>query len=157
MKKFLSLLTLALVFYSCSKNDDSEPEIKITTYQVISNVEKQETTVEYLDGTMYEVVVFKFIGDDLAGEDSLDPIAPGKVSNKITISEDIEKIKLSFKFVPRESSVYDSAERRYLASYTFINKNSENKVVLKESSMLQSTLKIASQSIKEFFGGQKLK
>ena len=149
MKKLFLLLTLFAVV-SCSEED--VPEVKITSYQITNNMDTYESDYEFLDGTLYDVIVFKFIEDDLAGEDQLDAISPdGGTSDVIEIDEQVTKIKVSFKFLPERSEQYDLAERRYLASYTFITKDINNEVEINGNSMIQGTLRSQNTSLKKLF------
>ena len=51
----------------------------------------------HLDGTLWEVIVFHFIGDDVAKQEDIRPIKyDGGTSGKIEIGDNIEKRKVSF-------------------------------------------------------------
>ena len=137
MKKVL-LLALVFTLFSCEKE---EPK---TTYQIINNNEFDYTGFQYLDGTLWEVIVFKYIGDDVAGQENLDPINPdGGTTEMIEIDDKIEKIKVSFKLLPRESEYYDlsSNVRKYVVSYTFLDKGENNVVIIDKNTLIGSSLK----------------
>ena len=159
IKKNLTLKTLGLffigfTFMGCGGND--EPSL-VTSYQIINNVSKQITSDVYLDGTMWEIVVFKYRGDDVAGEDIVDPVRPeGDESKIIEVDSEITKVKISFKFLPKESSNYNLPinYRRYYVSYNFLTPKMNNIITLEESTMLtdsrnkRKNIKSALNSIK---------
>lgn len=132
MKKTLLFLFSALVLMSCEK-----PE---TTYQVLNNCSRVEISEEPLmDGSLFEVVVFHYIGDDVAGQDDLDPVRwGGGKSDIITVKDNIEKVKLSFKMIPPESDYFDSPlnKRYYLVAYTYIDAEKNNIIEVNDNSMV---------------------
>ncbi|MEO2070787.1 MAG: hypothetical protein ABGW99_05550 [Zunongwangia sp.] len=144
--KILLLFFLSVLLFSCS-SDDNEPEPQITTYRIVNNAERQPNeNVSELDGTLYEVTVLKYIDDDLAGQDDLDPIsAGGGKSNKIEISEDVEKIKVSFKWLPESSPYYDilDLDRVYTASFTYINVGEDNEIIIDGNTLVRNTAAFA--------------
>jgi hypothetical protein len=142
MKKLLPILALLFLF-GCSKDD----EVEVTTYHIVNSVETMDGSVEYLDGTMYEVIVFCFKGEDIVREDVLDPISSGGgISKEVELIPDIEKIKISFKFLPKESAFYDlsSNNRKYTLTTFLIEKGKDNEFIINGSTMTQGTLKSAS-------------
>lgn len=138
MKKLLLLLSV-FVLVSCSKDDE---ETSNTSYQIINNAHFENSNIEGADGTLYDIIVFKFIGDDVAGEDNLDNIpANGGTSDVIPIDERIDKIKVSFKLIPEEADQYDISDRMYTTSYTFITDGQVNTVTISNNTATQRTLR----------------
>ncbi len=140
--KFLLFAFSIFCLFSCEK-DDQEEEVKITTYQVINNTELNESdNISELNGTLYQVTVLKYRGEDLAGQDNLEnPIEPnGGSSDVIEISDDIDKIKISFEFLPESSSYYDivDLDRLYTASFTFLENGVNNEVVFDGNTLVKN-------------------
>ncbi|KAA6303136.1 MAG: hypothetical protein EZS26_000739 [Candidatus Ordinivivax streblomastigis] len=142
------LLVLAVVlpvlFAGCSKDDDDESK---TTYQVFNNNEKTSSTLDkYLDGSIYEVVVYCYIGDDIVRQDNFDKIAPGAKSELKEVPDNFEKIKVSFKFLPKESEFYDLSAntRKYAVAYTLLSKGKNTISELNGETMVGNTLRSSS-------------
>lgn len=141
MKKliFISIFTLALL--SCSK--DEQPEI-ITSYQITNNMPVLNTGYVDLDGSMWDVVVFHFSGDDIIGQDEFDRIAPGgSVSPETVVDNMVDKIKISFKLAGPNSEMYESElnVRKYIVAYKLIQTGELNTVSLEEETMLSNYMK----------------
>lgn len=149
MKNILFLLILAAVVTLGCKKDEPEPASP-TTYQIVNDNEVNESTIEFLDGTLYEIVVFAYTGDDIARQDNVDPVGPsGSKSDIIEVPDTIEKIKISFKFLPKESPYYNlsSNNRKYVVSYTFLEKGKNNQVIIDGQTMVSGELKISLDQI----------
>src|SRR5690554_6147821 len=103
MKKILFILIVALLA-GCSKDEDTAA----TTYEIINNSEHFESDIEYLDGTLWEVIVYHYVGDDIAKQENLPSIQyGGATSTKISIEPNIEKLQVSFQILPKDSPLYD--------------------------------------------------
>ncbi len=141
MKKVL-FLAFILPLLSCEKDKDSEKAP--TTYQIINNIERFDYD-EYLNGTLWEIVVFGYGGDDIIRQDNIStPVLPdGGLSEKKEITSDITKIKVSFKLLPKESPFYDLPEnnRKYVVAFKNIVKETNNVVVIDGKTMLSGSLK----------------
>ena len=61
----------------------------------------------------------------------------------IEIDDKIEKIKVSFKMLPKESEYYDlsSNVRKYVVSYTFLEKGVNNVVIIDKNTLIGTSLK----------------
>lgn len=148
MKRILLLVT-TISLLGCSKDDVEEVVVQPTTYQVVNDIEKQTTMSEYIDGTLYDVVVFKFRGDDLAGEDNLGDLDPdGGASKVLELDENIDKVKVSFEWVPKDSPASEFSERNYTASYTFITQETDNVITITGETMVSDKLMKADGSAK---------
>ena len=78
---------------------------KETTYQVFNNTTKPSSSADpYLDGSMWEVVIFEYAGNDVITQKNIDRVEVGKKSQIFTAHEKAEKIKVSFKFLPPQSN-----------------------------------------------------
>jgi hypothetical protein len=142
MKKIKGvLIVLALISFSaCNKSDDTPEK---TTYQIINNMEDQGDEIEYLDGTLWEVTVFCYIGDDIARQDNVDPVEPdGGESDMVEVKKEIEKVKVSFKLLPKASSLYDISanNRKYVASFFYLDKGKNTDIVIDGNTMVGPTL-----------------
>ena len=126
MKKLFVIAILFALAASCTK----EP---VTTYQITNNAEGYEHSDPYLNGTLYEVIVFHYIGEDIAGQQNLDPIAPdGGISKQVEVPDNIEKVKLSFKILPPESENYSSpvVVRKYVVAFKYLTKGEHNDIMV---------------------------
>lgn len=145
MKNLIIILSVLLLFVSCQKE---EP----TTYQVINNTTRINSSVPFLDGSLYEVVVFLYSGSDIIDEDHIESIEPGGgKSDIIEVHEGCEKVKISFKLLPPESEFYDTEEnsRIYTVSFTLITKEKNNEVIIDDNTMISSNLGVS--KIKQLF------
>lgn len=143
MKRIFYFAAILLVFMSCSKDEE---ETK-TTYEIINNSEYFDSSCEYLDGTLWEVVVFQYIGDDIAKQENIDPIEyGGGTSGKLVIGDNIEKIQVSFKMLPKESPYYGLPfnNRKYVVAYKFMEKGKNNVVTIDGSTLVSNSPKSAS-------------
>lgn len=144
MKKLLLLPAFLLLIISCQKDD--EPE---TTYQILNNSSKITTIDPYLDGTMWEVVVFCYAGEDIVNQDNINEIGPdGSYSEKINVTPDVTKIKVSFKLIGPLSDYYDEDFniRKYIVAFTVIQKGKNNLVTLDGDTMIGNSLKSTSET-----------
>ncbi len=141
MRKLFVVTIIVALFVSCSKEKDEK-----TTYEIINNSEFNVSAIEYLDGTLWEVIIFHYIGDDIAKQVNVESIPhSGGTSGKLEIGDNIEKVKVSFKFVPKDSPFYDLPEnnRKYVVAYLFIEKGKNNVIKIDDSTLIGSTLKSA--------------
>ena len=140
MKKLsLILLTvLSFSFLSCSKDSPV-----LTTYQIFNNSTKSTTTIPYLDGSMYEVVVYCYTGVDIVRQDNYDAIEPGQKTAMKEVPSTYTKIKVSYKMLPPASAYYDSSTnyRLYTVSYTLLEVEKNTVSEFNDNSMV-STSKI---------------
>lgn len=149
----LMVLFAAILFSSCTK--DSE-QLDPTTLTVTNNTDFYDSGDEYLNGSLYEVIVFTYIGDNVSGQISIDDIAYGGGSiENIELPDKTEKVRLSFKMLPPESPFYDNYInfRRYTVSYYYIDVNKKNQVLIDGSTMMTGTLKSteAKADIEQYF------
>lgn len=140
MKKII-FFVLIIFLIGCKKD---EPEK--TTYQITNNITPVDTTQteEYLDGTLWEIVVFCYNGDDIIRQDNLPFIKPDGHKSAITeVTDNITKVKVSFKYLPHESPNYDLSInfRRYVVAFCFIEKEKNNSIVIDDNTMLSGSLK----------------
>lgn len=139
--KIIYVTAFLLLFTSCSL-------FTSTTIEVINNSERPETVYQQLNGSLWEPVVFCFRGDDVVDEIKLDPIrTDGGTSGIIEVDNEIEKVKVSFKFVPDDSELADQIDndRRYTVSYTYIEKNEHNIIYIDYDTFLSGSLTKSTQ------------
>lgn len=100
-----------------------------TTFQISNNL-KLYPPVEFIDGSLWEVIVYYYIGQNIVKIDSLSPILTGEISSKIEIPSIYEKLKFSFQLAPKKSQYYFGCAncRRYSENFTLLEKN-KNMVV----------------------------
>ena len=147
MKKAIYLIILSsIVLFSCKKD---EKTVK-TSYQIINNNEFISSTVQYFNGTLWEVVIFCFNGDEVIRQDNIKSITYG--GGKSDIKEiECDKVKVSFQMLPTESPNYDlSLNDRVFTVVTFpLIKGQNNEIVLDGKTMIQNHLK--SGNLQSFF------
>ena len=136
MKKLFIYALLLLALGACKE--------KVTTYYVVNNYEGFETIYdEYLDGTLYEVVVFCYEGENIVKQDNLEPIPPGGGSSEIReLPEQVERLVVSFQMVPKESAFYDFDvnDRVYTVTEFLLNPGEENEIVIDGKTMMRKSL-----------------
>jgi len=149
MKTKLLLLPISILifaFSSCSKEVES-----VTTYQIL-NTCSTTTPMEYLDGSLYEVIVFCYNAkDEIIRTDNLEPIdAGGGLSKKVTVTNEIVKVKVSYKMLPPESIYSDlsSNVRMYVVNVFYIEKGKNTTITVQNMTMVKNTISGLSQEIK---------
>lgn len=142
MRNLIFIVFCLFITYSCSKEDQPEP----TTYQILNAWEKTTSEVEYLDGSIYEVVVFCYNDkDEIIREDNFAVVnSGGGRSEKKPVTENIVKVKVSFKFLPPQSPLYDlsSNVRKYLVTINYLTPGTNNEIVITENTMIKNTISI---------------
>jgi len=138
---FLSISIFLLL--SCEKEEIPDP----TTYQVKNLNEKNITVIDpYLNGSLYDVVVFCFNEKgDIVRQDNFDKIeADGGITNKTEVTDDIVKVKVSFKFIPKESQYYNlsSNVRKYLVVYNYLDRSTNTEIIIDGNAMVKNTITI---------------
>ena len=140
MKKILFFLTISsLIFFGCKKEKDA-------TYQILNNSSKYQSSTQYLDGSIYDVVVFEYRGNDVVKEVNINKISyGGGKSSKITAHEKTEKIKVSFKFLPKESPYYNlsSNNRKYTVQYYYLKKGENIIAEINDKTMIGGSLNLS--------------
>lgn len=137
MKNFIYVLILIFACISCKK------EAATTTYQVVNNSTLSTSSMEYLDGSIYEVVVYHYSGTDIIKQDAMDKVAAGGGKSEIIeVPASSEKIKVSYKMLPPQSTYYDlsSNHRLYVVAYTLIKQGENNVILLDDNTMVGGTL-----------------
>lgn len=138
---FLPVMFILLMLVGC-ESEEVAPKLT-TTYQVFNNSEAYSSKTDpYLNGSMYDVVVFCFAGDDIVREDSYPKIPIGGKTVIKEVPEAITKIKTSFKMVPEQSSNYNSSgnNRKYVVSFTLIEKGKNVIAEINGDSMIKGTM-----------------
>lgn len=142
MKKILLLACLFVLFISCEKT---------TTYQIVNNSSYAGSSCDgYLDGSMYEVVVFQYIGNDIVKQDNISKISyGGDMSDEIQVDNDIEKVKVSFMMLPRECAYYElpSNKRLYVVAYSYMKEGELTRITIDDNTMVSNSLSKGSKSI----------
>jgi hypothetical protein len=138
-RRVLCILAVALplVLVGCEKDEK-------TSYQVFNKTEKSTYALDkYLDGSLWEVVVFCYIGDNIVRQDNFERIAPGEKSEIREVPDNFEKIKISFKPLPKQSQFYElsSNARSYTVSYTLLSKDNNTIAEISGKTMVSKTLK----------------
>ncbi|HEY3373389.1 MAG TPA: hypothetical protein VGK10_21270 [Prolixibacteraceae bacterium] len=157
MKKILLIAIMSILFFGCKKDEDSAK----TTYQISNNTTRINTSSDpYLNGTMWEIVVYCYIGSDIVRQDNIVSVSPGGgKSDMIEVPSNYEKIKVSFKFLPPQSAYYDLSlnNRKYVVAYTLLGKGKNSIVSISDDTMsgptlnssIKDTKKVINKAIKE--------
>lgn len=136
MKKLLFTLLVAslVVVASCSSDDESA-----TTYDISNNLSISESTVPYLNGTMYEVVVYQYIDNNVVKQDNIKQVnSGGGKCQKMEVSNNVNFLQVSFKFLPKESPLYNDSynQRRYVVVKTPIKKGTHHSIIISGDTMV---------------------
>ncbi|HLO57974.1 MAG TPA: hypothetical protein VK179_04480 [Bacteroidales bacterium] len=146
MKKGLlfAVLTVILCVASCGKDKD-EPA---STYQVINNLKTMHNDTPYLNGTLWEAIVICYsVAGDIVRQDDLNDIyAEGGRSDIIELPGNCTNVRLSFRLVPRESELYNSTKRLYLANKDLIKKGKKLTITVDEMTLVTDELKATGNS-----------
>ncbi|MBK7628110.1 MAG: hypothetical protein IPJ16_13105 [Bacteroidales bacterium] len=134
MKRLIPVLLCFLLLFSCKKEE-------VTTYQVFNNLEglsdfwikylseNDPEIVPYLDGTLYEVIVYCYTGSDIVRTDNIGTISrKGGKSGILEVESNYEKVKVSFLFFPPELPVKlaPALWRFHLVTTTILEKGKNN-------------------------------
>ena len=137
---FAVLLLLA----GCTK----EERINLTTYQVKNDCTTINSGFEYLDGSLWEVVVFCYNDkDEIVRQDNPAPISTaGGISPMKEVTKDIVKVKVSFKSLPPQSPYYelDSNIRRYVVTTFYLVEEENTVIVVDDNSMMSGNITLKS-------------
>jgi hypothetical protein len=139
MKKLNILACLILLLTSCSKEDP-------TTYQIINDCKVTTTSTEYLNGSIYEVIVFHYSGEDIIKQDNIDDVSSGGgKSALIEAPTGSEKVKVSFQLLPPESPFYNLSanDRMYVVAFTVLEKGINNVIRINDNTMVDDGLGLA--------------
>lgn len=140
MKKIYLLLVLVVAIATSCK--------KPTTVQVVNNSSFFNSTIEGLDGTMYETSVLLYKGNDLVGQESIgDLMYGGDKSSFIEVEDYVDKAKVMFKFLPN-STIY-SNPYKYTAQFYVISINEKNEIIITDETLISNSSKSVSTIKKE--------
>ena len=138
--KLLSLIAISLMLFSCQKEDAESVK---TTYRVINNGDVYSSPSDpYLTGALWDVIVFCYIGEDLARQDNLEPINPGGRSKIMEVEDEFTKVKVSFMMLPEESEFYDRSSnyRKYVYTYSFLKKGENIDIIIDGETMISGDI-----------------
>lgn len=122
MKKiYLVLVLIVAVATSCKKP---------TTVQVINN-HPHSTGYQYADGTLYDVTLITYQGQNKVGQINLGFIGYGGCKSEIIELEDyVEKIRVVYKSLSNEAPINPDL---YTYDYFYMTSNKDNVIVLDQS------------------------
>ena len=152
MKTFLLIAIVAILFFGCKKDEVPAK----TSYQIINNATRMNiSTDQYLNGTLWEVVVYCYIGTDIVRQDNIVSVLPGGgKSNMIEVPLNYEKIKMSFRFLPPQSEFYDLSlnNRHYVVAFTVLGKGQNNVITITDDTMSGPTLNSSINDTNQLIG-----
>lgn len=123
----LIYIIIVFVFISGCKKEEEEP----TTYQIVNN--NPFYNYAYSDGSIYEVIVYYYIGTEIVKQENISRISSGGgKTGIIEVNSSYEKLRISFKFIPPTSAYYSSPNnvRYYIAASKRLEKGINNTVTL---------------------------
>lgn len=139
----ITVVFFLLIIISCLTGCKKEEEK--TTYQIINNYQKLSDNLitylteddpgllQYLDGTLHEVIVYCYIGSDIVRTDNLGTISPKGGKSDITeVESDYEKVKVSFLLFPSNLTVNLPAHlhRFHPVTITILEKGINNSITI---------------------------
>ena len=135
MKKLIIILSIALLV-SCKKEENTPDK---TTYRIINNMDKVTTNDPYLNGSLYELVVFCYKGTDIARQDNIDSVRYGGGKSEI-IEAAYDKVKVSFKFLPKASTSYNLStnKRNYTVTTFYLTQGKNTDITIDGTTMISS-------------------
>lgn len=143
MKKSVFAL-LIILCVSCDEiliPTESLPAESPTTFQISNNL-KLYPPVEFIDGSLWEVVVYYYIGKDIIKIDSISPVLADEISAKIEIPSKYEKMKFSFQLAPKKSQYYFGVAncRRYSENFVLLEKGKNVLIEIHDLSLINLSL-----------------
>ena len=135
---------LLIICISCDDNLISTESLQtetLTTYQISDNL-KLYPPVEFIDGSLWEVMVYYFIDDNVVKIDSINPILTGETSSKIKIPSNYQKMKFSFQLAPKKSQYYSGCAncRKYYGDFILLEKGKNVVVEIHDLSSITLSL-----------------
>jgi hypothetical protein len=125
------LLLLLLFTVSC----ETDP----TTYQIVNNKSLTSSEVDpMIDGSLYEVVVFVYFGDDIVRQDNISFVEPGGgLSREMEVPEMYDRIRVSFTSTNYDPEKAYRAEgfRQFVARYDSLEIGKKNKIYINDSTL----------------------
>jgi hypothetical protein len=143
MKRLFFLFAI-IVFYSCKVAPLP------TTYQVCNSTTPFATDIPYLDGSIYQVLVYHYSNAILIQQDSFVKISSKDGKSEImNVPDRTEVLKVSFKMLPPESPLYNSPgnKRYYLADPVIVRREENNIIGINGSTYISDTLIKSNSSI----------
>ena len=137
--KILLFVMLSIAMLSCKK------EPKDTTFQIVNNSTFETSTMPYLDGSLYQVVILCYKGSDLIKQENITSLKPGGGKSIIFVADpNAEKLKVGFKFLPPESAYYSGSSNnyKYTAAFFMITKNTNNTIDINDNTLVTSIASI---------------
>ena len=141
MKKILLFsMLVSIVFVGCKKE---------TTYQVFNNCSPHKSEIEpLLNGTLYEVVIFEYLGEDIVMQKNVKKIEVGKKSEEFIMHGKAEKIKVSFVMIPKESQFYNIlGTRYYTVQYFYFDEGKLTLAEINDKTMMSESPKSSKGAI----------
>lgn len=139
MKKLFFVFAILVFFSSCIKHAEPQP----TTYQIFNNSNRIVTDIEYLDGSMYEVIVHHYNKTILVREDNIDIIATaGGDTGLRDVPPNTDHFRVSFKFLPSKSPDYNAPwnVRFYMIAFKQIVRGDNNIFGINGGSFISDTI-----------------
>lgn len=111
-----ALILISVVSISCSSK--TQFQIKNGLQLDESNKDSDIDILRKLNGTMYATKAYMYVNDELAGDIYVGDIAPSSESAKITVPNNVDKIRIVFKFMPDDIEFMN--EFKVLVGYRYM-------------------------------------
>ncbi len=138
MKRIIFGLAIILSFASCSKKEELP-----TTYQIFNSTTPVVTAVPYLDGSVYEVIVYHYSGESIIQQDNIDEILTGGGKSRLMdVPDNTDLIKVSFRMLPSYApNYYDEWNiRLYMLDYRIIERGKNNIIGINGGTYISDTI-----------------
>jgi hypothetical protein len=142
--KKITFVLFIIFCISCNENlvpTESRLTETPTTYQISNNLNLYPPE-EFIDGSLWEIIIYYFIGNEIVKIDSIEPVLTGEISSKIIIPSSYQKLKFSFQFAPKKSLYYLGCAncRRYSENFTLIEKGKNTIIEIHDLSSITLSL-----------------
>ncbi|MEG1556207.1 MAG: hypothetical protein RR356_05730 [Bacteroidales bacterium] len=125
MKRMVLWGAFIVIIAGCSKKD--------TSIQIINNCNPIQSNTEFLDGTLWEIVVFKYFDGIIVSQSFIGNIKYGDTSNIIVSKVRTDNVKISFKMLPNESSLYKIPDNARKYTFDYAIKDGVKNVIIIDS------------------------
>jgi len=143
MKKLYIMLMFGLLFTSCNTNilmSENSEKISDTTIQISNNLHLYPAE-EFIDGSLWDVIVYYYVGTEMVKSDSIGDVLTGSISEKILIDSKFTKLKFSFQFAPKKSIYFFGvANCRRFSSFINLEVNQNNAIEIHDLANISLSL-----------------
>jgi hypothetical protein len=135
---FTIALLVSILFWGCTQTENGD-----TTYQISNKVTKIDSADPYLNGSLYEVIIYEYSGNNVVSEMEIDKISVNGKTSIFTAEEKTNTIRISFRLLPKASPNYNIPEnsRKYTVQYYSLKKGKLTVVEIDDDTRITNELK----------------